>query len=56
MATKRGRPTDSVKSFMLRVRLDNETLEKLDACCEHLETTRSDVVREGISLLYDRTK
>ncbi len=56
MATKKGRPTDSVKSYMLRVRMDAKTLEMLDDSCEALMKSRSEVVREGIALIHDRIK
>lgn len=49
MATKKmGRPTDNPKDYMLRVRMDSETLKKLDECCEHENLTRSEVVRACI--------
>lgn len=37
---KLGRPTDSPKTFMLRVKMDKETLTELDECCkvERLKT------------------
>lgn len=33
---------------MLRVRMDEETLQQLDKCCEVLNLSRSEVVRKGI--------
>lgn len=33
---------------MLRVRLDNETLQKLDDCANKTNTSRSEIVRQGI--------
>lgn len=55
-AQKMGRPTDSLKDYMLRVRMDRETLEKLDFCCEAENLSRSEVVRKGIQEQYDRLK
>lgn len=55
-AQKMGRPTDSLKDYMLRVRMDRETLEKLDFCCETENLSRSEVVRKGIQEQYDRLK
>lgn len=52
VAPKMGRPTDSPKDYMLRVRLDAQTLAMLDACCEENGTSRSEVVREGIKRQY----
>ena len=57
MATKKiGRPTESPKDYMLRVRLDKEILQKLDECCEDQGLTRSEVVRKGIEEQHDKTK
>ena len=57
MATsKMGRPTDSPKDYMLRVRLDKETLSMLDECCEAKKITRSEVVRNGIQDQYEKLK
>ena len=48
MATKKvGRPTASLKDYMLRVRMDKETVDKLDEICEKENTNRSEVVRNG---------
>ena len=55
MATpKIGRPTESPKDYMLRVRMDKETLAKLDKCCEEESLSRSEIVRKGIQEQYDR--
>ena len=57
MATnKMGRPTESLKDYMLRVRMDKETLDKLDTCCEAENLSRSEIVRKGIQEQYDRLK
>jgi len=48
--------TDNPKDYMLRVRLDSETLGKLDSVCEKEGTSRSEVVRQGISEQYEKTK
>lgn len=55
MATKKvGRPTDSVKDYMLRVRLDMETLKQLDKCCEVENLSRSEIVRDNIRERYEK--
>lgn len=55
MATKKmGRPTDAPKDFMLRVRMDQEILAKLDKCCEQLGLSRSEVARKSIEEQYER--
>lgn len=57
MANKKmGRPTDSPKTFMLRVKMDKDTLDKLDKCCELEHTNRSAFVRKSIHEKYDSLK
>lgn len=56
VAKKVGRPTDSLKDYMLRVRLDKETVEKLDYLAESLKISRSEVVRRGIEEQYQEIK
>lgn len=52
-AMKKGtKLTETPKDFMLRVRLDNETLVKLDKVAEVNRQTRSEVVRIGIDKQY----
>lgn len=53
MSPKMGQKIkDNPKEFMLRTRLDNETLEKLDYSAEKLGISRSEVVRNGIEDEY----
>ena len=57
MAGRIGRPkSDNSKDFLLRVRLDKETLKKLDWCCDLERLTRSEIVRKGINERYERSK
>ncbi|WP_141720169.1 CopG family transcriptional regulator [Massilioclostridium coli] len=57
MGIKKGtKLTDSPKSHMLRVRMDNESMMKLDVICETKNITRSEVVREGIEQQYAKLK
>ena len=54
MATsKMGRPTNSPKDYMLRVRMDEETIKKLDKCAAIMDTTRSHAVRIAINRLEE---
>lgn len=48
--------TDNPKDFMLRVRLDKETLEQLDECCEAEQLSRSEFVRKEIKEQHSRIK
>lgn len=57
MGIKKGtKLTNNPKDYMLRVRMDEKTLEKLDACCKAEKASRSEIVRKGINEYYDRTK
>lgn len=57
MATsKMGRPTNAPKDYMLRVRLDQITLLKLDECCKAENLSRSEIVRRGIELQHGQIK
>lgn len=56
-AMKKGtKLTDNPKDYMLRVRLDNDTLQKLDTVCKEQELSRSEVVRNGINQQYRNIK
>ena len=46
--------TGEPKDFMLRVRIDKDTLQKLDSVCKEHELNRSEVVRNGIEQQYQQ--
>lgn len=48
-----GRPTDNPKDISLKVRLDQETSEKLDDCVRVLEVSKAEVMRRGVHKVYD---
>lgn len=48
--------TENPKDTMFRVRLDKETMEKLEVVSEVLKTSKSEVVRRGIEIQYKSTK
>ena len=53
----RGRPPkDNAKDYTLRVRMDKETLAKLDDICEMMDLTRSEAVRRAIEELRKKKK
>lgn len=57
MGIKKGtKLTDNPKDFMLRVRLDNATVEKLDTICKEQGKSRSEVVRNSIDEQYQKIK
>nr|DAF80311.1 MAG TPA: repressor [Bacteriophage sp.] len=47
---------DNPKDFMLRTRLDDETVKKLDYSAEKLNVSRSEIVRRGIEDEYQKAK
>ena len=57
MVAKKGRPvSENPKDYMLRVRMDEQTLQQLDACCEAENLSRSEVVRKGIQEQHSKLK
>ena len=51
---KIGRPpSPDSKHTMFRVRLDDESVKLLDECAEKLQTSRSEIVRQGIKRIHD---
>lgn len=48
--------TDNPKDYILRVRLDEHTLGKLDECCAETGLNRSEIVRKGIEQQYAEIK
>ena len=57
MGIKKGtKLTDKPKDYMLRVRLDAETVDKLDTVCKEQKKSRSEVVRNSIEEQYQKTK
>lgn len=57
MVAKKGRPvSENPKDYMLRVRVDKETLQQLDECCEAENLSRSEIVRKGIQEQHGKIK
>ena len=57
MVAKKGRPvSENPKEYMLRVRMDEQTLQQLDECCEAENLSRSEVVRKGIQEQHSKLK
>ena len=55
MSPRTGRPkSDNRKDTMLRVRMDKETVDKLDYLAEKQGSDRSKVIRRGIEIQYDQ--
>lgn len=45
-------PIENPKDTRIQIRLDKETLDKLDECAKINDTNRSDIIRKGIDLVY----
>lgn len=57
MSPRTGRPkSDNPKSTQLSVRLDNETIKKLDEVAKENSETRVQTLRRGIEKLYSELK
>lgn len=57
MSPRTGRPkSDNSKDTMLRVRIDEETVQKLDITSKELGITKSEVVRNGIENEYQKVR
>lgn len=51
--SKMGRPKAvHPKDIQLKIRADNQTLEKINYCCEKMNTTKSEIIRIGIEKVY----
>ncbi len=51
-----GRPTANPKTTMFRVRLDDDTIKKLNEASEIMNITKSEVVRKGIEVVHGSLK
>jgi len=51
-----GRPTDSPKNTLIQIRMDNESVDKLNYLVEKKNSTRSEIIRDGIAQMYDNEK
>ena len=56
MSPRTGRPiVGKPKNQRLSVRADNETLQKIDECAKTTGQTKTEVVREGVNLIWEKT-
>ncbi|NLM16160.1 MAG: hypothetical protein GX221_00375 [Candidatus Riflebacteria bacterium] len=51
---KMGRPTDNPKTEQYRLRMSDEDAFMLNFCAEKTGKTKSDILREGIKIIYNR--
>mgnify|MGYP002546746761 CR=1 FL=1 len=57
MSPRTGRPkAENPKSNDIKVRLDDNTAQKLDAYCKQQGITRAEAIRQGIHLLLEKEK
>lgn len=55
MPNPSGRPRkDNKMDILLQIRMDREMAEKLAFCSNSMKKAKSEVIREGIEILYRR--
>lgn len=53
MSPRTGRPkAEQPKDVRIQIRLDRQTLERLDEFAKSHSKTRSEIIRKGIELVY----
>ncbi len=50
---KMGRPTNNPKPNKITARMDDETLQKLDAYCRQMKIERSEGIRQAVQRLVN---
>lgn len=53
---KLGRPTNNPKSHRVSFRLSEEDIEKINFCTEKTGKSKTDIIRNGISEIYNKIK
>lgn len=57
MSPRTGRPkVENPKNNDVKVRLDNETTQRLEKYCEKHNVTRAEAIRKGIHILLSEQK
>ena len=57
MSPRTGRPkSDNPKTNDIKVRIDNDTLQKLIAYCEEHRISKAEAIRQGIHLILSTSK
>ncbi len=51
---KSGRPTNNPKDTEVKFRFDQETIRKMEACSKALHISKSEIVRRGVHLMYQK--
>ncbi len=56
MSPRTGRPTDNPRPHKLSIRLNDESLETLEAYCKQEETNKTEAIERAIGKLKDDIK
>lgn len=56
MSPRTGRPTEDPKTERFEIRLSLVDRIKLDYCCNELNLTKAEVIRNGIDEMYQKAK
>lgn len=56
MSTKIGRPTDDPKKARVGFRLTEDESAMIDYCCEVFGITKTEVIRQGITEMYQKAR
>ena len=48
--------SDDPRTEQYRLRMTPEEMDKLNYCCEKLDKKKSEIIREGIDLMYELAK
>lgn len=55
MSPKMGQKlTDNPKNKLIQIRMDKETVEKLDCLAKEQNSDRSKIIRQGIEIQYEQ--
>ena len=56
MSPRTGRPTSDPKKHETRIRMSDEDVRLLEACCQATGESKTDIIRKGIRLVYESIK
>lgn len=56
MSPRTGRPTDDPKRKELKIRVSDNTLDKLEYCHQKTGLPKAEIVRQGIDTIYNQLK
>ena len=56
MSPHTGRPTSDPKKHETRIRMSDEDVRLLEACCQATGESKTDIIRKGIRLVYESIK